>query len=143
VWCAGLARKGGRLGWVGLGVSAGAWALVAGLGGSLLLFLWLGTDHLMTRANENVLQLNPLALLLLVVVPVALVSNRWRKAAVILAGLVAAGSLLGAVAKVLPGFDQANWQVIALAVPVNVALWAAVRRLLQHPASTGSAPSES
>ena len=143
VWCAGLARKGGRLGRVGFGVSAGAWALVAGLGGSLLLFLWLGTDHLMTRANENVLQLNPLALLLLVVVPVALVSDRWRKAAVSLAGLVAAGSLLGAVAKVLPGFDQANWQVIALAAPVNVALWATVRRLLQHPASTGSAPSES
>jgi hypothetical protein len=143
VWCAGVARRGSRLGRVGLGLVAGAWALVAGLGGSLLLFLWFGTDHLMTRANENVLQLNPLALLLLVVVPLALASDRWRKAAIILAGLVAAGSLLGAAAKILPGFDQANWQVIALAVPINVALWVTVRRLLRHSASTASVPAES
>lgn len=142
LWCAGLARRGGRLGRVGFGLVAGAWALLAGLGGSLLLFLWFGTDHLMTRANENVLQLNPVTLLLLVVVPLALVSDRWRKTAVILAGLVAAGSLLGAVAKILPGFDQANWQVIALAVPINIALWATVRRLLGRPASAGSAPAD-
>ncbi len=143
VWCAGVARRGSRLGRAGLGLVAGAWALVAGLGGSLLLFLWFGTDHLMTRANENVLQLNPLALLLLVVVPLALASDRWRKAAAILAGLVAGGSLLGAAAKILPGFDQANWQVIALAVPINVALWVTVRRLLRHPASTASVAAES
>ena len=143
VWCAGLALKGSRLGRMGFGLVAGAWALVAGLGGSLLLFLWFGTDHVTTRANENVLQLNPLALLLLVVVPLALVSDRWRKTAVIVAGLVAAGSLLGAAAKILPGFYQTNWQVIALAVPINVALWAAVRRLLRHPASAGNPPAES
>jgi hypothetical protein len=95
-----------------------------------LTFLWFGTDHLMTRANENVLQLNPLALLLLVLVPLALASDRWGKPAVIIAGLVAAGSLLGAAVKILPGFDQANWQVIALAAPINVALWATVRHLL-------------
>ncbi len=143
VWCAGVARRGGRLGRVGLGLAAGAWTLVAGLGGSVLLFLWVGTDHFMTRANENLLQLNPLALLLLIVVPLALASNRWRKPAVVLTGLVAAGSLLGAAAKILPGFDQANWQIIALAAPINVALWATVRRLLPHPASEGSVPSES
>jgi len=143
VWCAGLARKGGRLGRVGFGLVAGVWALVAGLGGSLLMFLWFGTDHLMTRANENVLQLNPLALLLLVVVPLALASDRWSKPAVLIAGLVAAGSLLGAAFKILPAFDQANWQVIALAVPINGALWATVRHLLRHSASQGSAPAES
>lgn len=143
VWCAGVARRGGRLGQAGFGLAAGAWALVAGLGGSVLLFLWIGTDHVMTRANENLLQLNPLALLLLVLVPLALAADRWRKPAVVLAGLVAAGSLLGAAAKILPGFDQANWQVIALAAPVNAALWLSLRRLLRHAASTASVPAES
>ncbi|MCZ6755978.1 MAG: hypothetical protein O7E49_11750, partial [Gemmatimonadetes bacterium] len=136
-------RRGGRLGQAGFGLAAGAWALVAGLGGSVLLFLWLGTDHVMTRANENLLQLNPLALLLLVLVPLALAADRWRKPAVVLAGLVAAGSLLGAAAKILPGFDQANWQVIALAAPVNAALWLSLRRLLRHAGSTVSVPAES
>src|SRR5690606_30127061 len=38
--------------------------LVFGLAGAILLFLWLGTDHVAAHRNENLLLLSPLSLLL-------------------------------------------------------------------------------
>ena len=42
----------------------GGWALVAGIAGLILAGLWGFTDHVMAYRNENLFQLNPLALLL-------------------------------------------------------------------------------
>lgn len=142
LWSAVVARKGRLPGRVGYALSAGGWGLASGLGGSVLLFLWVGTDHLTSRANQNLLQLNPLAMLLLLAVPLALVTDRWKQPTVIVAGVVAAGSLLGAALKILPGFDQANWQVIAMAAPVNAALWFTLRRFLRPTASAESVPAD-
>ena len=126
---------GGRL---GFGVLSTLWLLFAGFGGGLLLFLWLGTDHLMTRYNENVLQVNPLALALLVLLPLALkrrgVALRWATG---LAAVIAAGSVLGLVWKAVPVLSQQNMQIILLALPVNLAVFFLLWRLPREAAGNG------
>jgi hypothetical protein len=108
-------------------VVVGGWGTVAGLAGLVLAGLWGLTDHAMAYCNENLLQVNPLALLLL---PAAFsaVRGQTRSAwwvAVVLVGL----SLLGFILQALPGFDQVNGPVIALALTAQLGIAAAVRRL--------------
>ncbi|HUQ14745.1 MAG TPA: DUF4105 domain-containing protein [Gemmatimonadales bacterium] len=124
----GLARHrvAGRL---GLGVIAVLWGTLAGLGGVVLAGLWAFTDHAMAYRNENLFQVNPLVLALAVLVPLALTGSgragRWARALALgLAGL----SLLGLVLQVLPGFDQVNGQVIALALPIHLGFALGLRR---------------
>jgi hypothetical protein len=114
---------------LGLLALAGAWALVAGLAGLVLAGLWGLTDHVMAYRNENLLQLNPLALLLL---PGIVGGMRGagrarlaRGAALAVAGL----ALLGLLLKALPWFDQVNGPVIALALPAQLGIAVALRRL--------------
>jgi hypothetical protein len=110
-------------------VVTGAWGVVAGVAGLVLAGLWGLTDHAMAYHNENLLQLEPLALAL---VPAAFASVRaghrarsWVWPAVVVAGL----SLLGLLLKALPGFDQVNGPVVALALPAQVGIAAALWRL--------------
>jgi hypothetical protein len=124
----GLARRGvaGRL---GLGVAAVVWGSLGGLAGVVLAGLWAFTDHAMAYRNENLFQVNPLLLPLAVLVPLALAGSsragRWARALALgLAGL----SLLGLVLQALPGFDQVNGQVIALALPVHLGFVLGLRR---------------
>jgi hypothetical protein len=121
-------RLAGRL---GLGVVALLWGSIAGLGGVVLAGLWAFTDHLMAYRNENLFQVNPLVLGLAVLVPLALAGSdragRWARA---LAFGLAALSLLGFVLQALPGLDQVNGQVIALALPIHVGVALALRRAL-------------
>ena len=103
---------------------ATVWAVVTGVLGALLTFLWLGTDHWVTYGNENLLQANPLSLALVVLLPLAMTrpgaraatALRWTSAAVALL------SIAGFVLQVLPGFDQVNGEIIALALPVHLGL---------------------
>ena len=132
-------RTGGS---IGFSVTVSFWLLFAGFGGGLLLFLWLGTDHVMTRANENVLQVNPIALVLLVLLPAA-----WKRRgralehATAVAAVIAAGSFLGLLLKVVPGFDQSNLQIVLLALPINLAVLLALWRLPREVRGDGpSAP---
>jgi Domain of unknown function (DUF4105) len=124
----GLARRraAGRL---GLGIVAVVWGSLAGLGGVVLAGLWAFTDHAMAYRNENLFQVNPLVLALAVLVPLALVGSgravRWAGALAL--GLTAV-SLLGFVLQVLPGMDQVNGQVIALALPIHVGFALGLRR---------------
>ena len=122
-------RRSGAARW-GFAVLATLWLLVAAAAGWILLGLWTLTDHAIAYRNENLLQLSPLALPLLVLVPALAFGRRWApRWALPLALAVAALSLLGAVIQVLPGIDQANGEVIALALPVNLALAWIVRCL--------------
>jgi hypothetical protein len=102
------------------------WLLFAGLGGFVLLFLWALTNHAIAYRNENLLQLSPLAIPLIVLAPLAALGVRAAvRPARLLAGAVAALSVLGFLMQVLPGIDQRNAQIIAFALPVNLALaWA-------------------
>ena len=111
------------------GIALGFWTL-AGLLGVLLLYLWLGTAHRAAWANQNLLLLDPLCLLLL---PGAwrLLRNRtpgpWF-GRILLA--VLAGGALAWIMRWLPFFfavqDNARW--IALLLPVHAALALRLRR---------------
>jgi hypothetical protein len=126
-WLGRVARRESS-GRVAFGLVAGGWALLAGLGGVVLAGLWSLTDHVMAYRNENLFQINPLALVLALVLPFAIRSPRAGRVAEALALVVAGLSILGLVLKVLPGFDQANVQVIALALPAHLGVAAGLRR---------------
>ena len=116
---------------VGLGVVAVVWGSLAGLAGVVLAGLWGFTDHAMAYRNENLFQVNPLALALAVLLPLGLAGSgragRWGHA---LAVGLAALSVAGLALQVLPGFDQVNGQVIALALPIHLGLAIGLRRAL-------------
>lgn len=104
--------------------AAALW-LVAGLGGLVLLGLWLLTTHQSAWANENLLLFDPLALLLL---PAAFRARPGR-ASVAIAWLVAALAGAALFAKTLPAFRQANLEWIALWLPIHVVMaWSLARR---------------
>ena len=122
-----LARKARRaFAWLG-----GVWALAAGVAGVVLTFLWAFTDHAAAYRNENLFQTSLLLVPLVVVLPAAAAGRAWaRRPALMLAALVAVSSLAGLLLQVLPGFDQQNGEVLALAVPANLGLAWGIRRLV-------------
>jgi hypothetical protein len=108
---------------------AAGWTLLAGLAGVLLAGLWGLTDHAMAACNENLLQMNPLSLALLPLLPGALRGSSKAASARGLAVGVAVLSLAGLTIQLLPWFEQVNGPVIALAVPAHLGVAAALRRL--------------
>ena len=114
---------------VGLAALGGLWSLVGGVGGIVLLGLWTLTNHRIAYRNENLLQFDPLALGLVLLVPAAAFGARWAaRPARTLALAVAALSVLGLVMQVLPGLDQVNGTMIAFTLPVHLGLaWAVAR----------------
>jgi hypothetical protein len=118
----------------GLALAIAAWSVLIGVAGIVLAGLWGLTDHVAASRNENVFQVNPLALLLLTALPAILrggpvVSRLAQGVALALAGL----SLLGLLLKLLPGFHQVNGPIIALALPAHLGAAAAVLGLAQGP----------
>jgi hypothetical protein len=127
-WLGGVARRESS-GRVAFGLVAGGWALLSGIGGVVLAGLWSFTDHVMAYRNENLFQINPLALALALALPFAIRgASRAGRVAEVLALAVAGLSLLGLALKVLPGFDQSNPQVIALALPAHLGVAAGLWR---------------
>ncbi|MFL5492788.1 MAG: DUF4105 domain-containing protein [Gemmatimonadales bacterium] len=97
------------------------WAVLVGLAGVVLAGLWGLTDHVMAYRNENLLQMSPLALFILPFLFGAVRGSPGRGRVVFAAAAtVAALSFLGLAAKLLPGFDQVNGPVIALALPAHL-----------------------
>lgn len=92
-----------------------AWLAFNALAGSLLLYLWLATSHAVTAANENLLLLNPLLVLLC--------RARGGRLERIAAGLVVAGLLFALLMKIVPD-RQWNLDLLVALVPVQlVVLW--------------------
>ena len=60
----GRADRQSRAARLGLGAVVGGWGMACGVGGLILAGLWGFTDHEMAYRNENLFQVNPLALLL-------------------------------------------------------------------------------
>lgn len=141
-WWRGAARA-------GFALVAGGWALLSGGFGVLLAALWSMTNHSISYYNENLLQVTPLVLPLALLLPALVFGARWaRRPALWLSGAVALSSGIGLLAQLLPWFDQANGDIIALALPSNLALAAAVRLHLRRalyspPAGTSSGSRES
>ena len=102
--------------------------LVFGLPGTALGVMWLVTDHTVTFRNENLFFANPLTLLAL---HLGLGLLRGSASAVKrltrLWYFLAAMSLVGLAVKALPLFNQDNWRIIGLILPLNLgmagALW--------------------
>lgn len=118
----------GRAGLFGRAL-AGFWAVVSGLGGVALLYLWFGTNHFATARNWNLLTLSPLCLLL----PVVLFRrrrSRWGGGAALAVGAIA---VLGLIMAHLPGVShQRNLEPALLTFPpalaVAVLAWLLNRR---------------
>ena len=89
-----------------------------GVAGSLLVFMWLGTDHVLAHHNENLLWTHPLTLMALPLGLMAAFGSRRALRALptlwLICGVLAALSL---VLKVLPPFDQHNTLTLILCVP--------------------------
>ncbi len=120
---AGTGRAAGRLGQRAFLPLAGTYLLVAGLLGLTMALLWAASGHQVTWRNENLWQFNLAALALLPILPAARRGGaRSLPAARALVVVIAGCSLVGVLLKVLPIFGQANWDVIALALPANLGL---------------------
>jgi hypothetical protein len=122
-----------------LAIFASVFELFCGLGGLVLLFLWLGTEHRAAWRNENLLLLSPFCLALL---PAWFGSARadWRvrRATVWIAWLIVLIAAFALFSKILPWFAQANLHWILLFLPIHLALaitmQGAVRRTALPPA---------
>ncbi len=114
------------------GVALPFWGL-CGVLGLLLLFLWGFTEHRFAWANQNLLLLSPLCLLLL---PGGWRTARGRPAGALFRGaawLVALGALLALFLHWLPVLPQRNVHWIALLLPIHAALaWALARLPRPH-----------
>jgi hypothetical protein len=101
------------------------WGVATGFLGVILAVLWLFTDHAAAYPNLNLLHVNPLGLLLAIAAPFAVIGSRTSRvarlgwpAAVALAALSACGLLLQG----FPELRQLNGPLIALLLPVHLAV---------------------
>jgi hypothetical protein len=104
----------GARGTVGRGAAV-IWALLQMVGGMVLLFLWFGTNHVMSAWNGNVLLFSPLA----VVIPLMLWSRRWPRGLEWLAALYLVTAIVGAFDGL--GQGQDNSELVALIIPPSLA----------------------
>lgn len=108
--------------------------LVLGTFGSLLLFVWGFTDHRAAWANQNLLLLSPLCLLLVPGgwhVARGHMGGRWFR---VLLAAVATGTIVALLLKWMPMPAQLNQPWIALLLPIHLALWHALGRHTQPAA---------
>jgi hypothetical protein len=126
------AEGGSRIAMFAAAALATLWSLIAGLGGIALLFAWLFTKHYFMGGNENLMHFDPLSIALVVLVPLSIYGLRGVNRAVKLAGFIALLCLLGFVAQGIPFFSQKNGEIIALALPINLAVWWTLFRLTAY-----------
>jgi hypothetical protein len=108
------------------------WSAVAGLGGVVLLGLWLLTDHVASRGNASVLLLSPLSLALVALLPLAIRGRAGAgRAALGAAMLVAALAGLAIVTLAWPGLRQPNPELLALILPLHAGLLAGVASVVR------------
>ena len=108
---------------------ATTWAALNGILGVILIVGWTATRHVFMVRNENLLQFDPVSLALAVALPLAIARGRSVRAAQRLSAVIAVVALVGLLMKLLPWFSQVNGAVIALTLPVHLALAWSVRAL--------------
>jgi hypothetical protein len=126
------AEGGHRVAYFAATAIATLWSLVAGLAGTALVIAWLFTRHYFMSRNENLMHVDPLSLVLAILIPLSVYGLRGVSRAVKLSGFVAALSLFGFVLQGIPSFDQKNGEIIALALPINLAVWWTVYRFTNY-----------
>jgi hypothetical protein len=110
-----------------LGILAVLWTFILGSAGLFLAWGELFTGHVAVYHNENLLHFNPLAILLVVLIPLMLAGRKWamRPARIVMIAVVLCG-LIGLLLKSFPFFYQCNWGMIALTLPPNLGLLCAM-----------------
>ena len=107
-----------------------AWSLLCGALGTIIILMWTATLHVFWGWNENLFQLSPLSLALVVLVPMSLLSRRQERAARTMAFVVAGVACFGMLLSALPG-GQENRAIVALFLPVHLAFaWAVAQPTL-------------
>lgn len=124
---------------IALGLTSSLLGFVLGLLGLILIALWGLTDHKATHSNANIFLLAPWSLILTGLgIGVAWGSQKAARRALWLAASAAGLAGLGLAAKVLPGYAQDNWSLIALLLPVWGGMAIGFRWLMrQSPSSVG------
>ena len=108
----------------GLALFGGAWSLLSGLLGVILILAWAATKHVFWAWNENLLLFTPISLLLIILIPASILSARHERAARMTATVVAALGIVALLLAVIPG-GQENGAIVALFLPVHLAFaWA-------------------
>ncbi|MFL5608696.1 MAG: DUF4105 domain-containing protein [Gemmatimonadaceae bacterium] len=126
-----LARRSRAASWL-LALLGMAWALLCGGLGVIILLAWFTTKHVFWAQNENVLLLSPLWIPLIILIPAALLGSRGVGKARGLVWLnVALG--VGALALSLQPGGQDSEAIVALFLPVHVALAWALSLMLPPP----------
>ncbi|NMO22026.1 DUF4105 domain-containing protein [Pyxidicoccus fallax] len=116
-------RKGSRLARVLLGLENFVLGLALGFPGTALFIMWLVTDHTVTYRNENLFLANPLTLLAVPFGISLMFGGRKARARLFKVwSALAVMGVLGVVLKVLPPFDQDNWRLIALILPISLGM---------------------
>jgi hypothetical protein len=123
------AEGGHRLAMFAAAAFATLWSLIAGVCGLALVFAWFFTKHYFMGRNENLMHFDPLSIVLVVLIPLAIFGLRGISRALKFAGFIALLSLFGFVAQGIPLFDQKNGEMIALALPINLAVWWTIYRI--------------
>lgn len=130
------AARGGRAAGAVFGTVGTTWSLLAGFAGLIMVLTWTVTDHTFMYRNENLLQLSPLSLLLVPLLP-RLVRRGRSPLAPRIALAVALLAVLGFVLQALPGFFQTNGEIIALALPVHAGIAAGAWMLARREGALG------
>jgi hypothetical protein len=110
--------------------AASLYALFIGVCGCIGLFFWFLTDHVAAWRNSNLFCYSPLALPLVILIPMmARKSRRVVSLARVLSIMVAASTVAGLLLK--PMLRQVNGEPMALVLPANIALAWVVWRFSQ------------
>lgn len=108
----------------GLALFGGAWSLLCGVLGVILLLAWFATQHVFWAYNENALLLSPISVALVALIPAALLSSRGERAARMIAAIIAMLGMVALLLTLIPGGEE-NSAIVALLLPVHLALaWA-------------------
>ena len=110
-------RRGSRVARVLFGLQNVAVGLVFGLPGLLLFIMWVVTDHTVVYHNENLFLANPLTAARAAAGRALDDGQGPREALSPVEGAGGPGRA-GAGLKLLPSFDQDNWRIIALLLPM-------------------------
>jgi drug/metabolite transporter superfamily protein YnfA len=96
--------------------------LLAAFAGCFLIYAFT-TTHWSVYWNENIFQMTPFSVPLVLLAPVAIFGRRWAVRWGLIFSLAALlCSLLGFILQVLPGFFQVNGAIIALCLPIHLGL---------------------
>ncbi|MBW8769480.1 MAG: DUF4105 domain-containing protein [Gemmatimonadetes bacterium] len=119
----------------GFALVASVWSLLCGVIGVVIVLAWTMTRHVFWSWNENLFQVSPLSLALVVLVPLALLRGRATRAARVMATAVLLLSAFGALLAIIPG-GQESRAVVALFLPVHLVMaWAIAQPQVKPPAS--------